>query len=163
MELVKFKLLRPGSVLPKRGTPDSGALDIFAPVEGCILPGERQMVPTGLAHEVNGNWRIPLINVHDGDRMHEIAFKLQGVLIPRSGLASKKGIRLFFAPCLIDFDYRGEITVLIENQGDDVVYWKTGDRLCQIAYMPMYMGDVAAVEELTATVRGAGGFGSTGS
>jgi dUTP pyrophosphatase len=88
--------------------------------------------------------------------------QLQGILIPRSGLAAKQKLRLFFAPCLIDHDYRGEIHAMLENQSEDTVRWSMGERICQIGYVPMYMGPVQEVAELSETERGSGGFGSTG-
>jgi dUTP pyrophosphatase len=146
---VNFKLLRSGSKLPKRGTEHSGAFDIYAPENGSIAPHERKKIPTGIAHDIS-----PVVDGLD-------SFTLQGLLIPRSGLATK-GIRLFFAPCLIDADYRGEIIIGLENLTDEEFHWEAGDRLVQIAYVPMYMGSAGLVQELSETSRGAGGFGHTG-
>lgn len=169
---VKFKLLRPGSMLPRRGTETSGAFDIFAPEAGTLHPGQRGMIPTGLAHEVCEGYTVPVYapdspNATSGalyNHHHKemIPFTLQGLLMPRSGLASKKGIRLFFAPCLIDADYRGELGIMLENMSDEPLHWEQGDRLVQIAYVPMYMGPAEVAEDLKPTARGTGGFGSTG-
>jgi dUTP pyrophosphatase len=154
---VKFKLLRPGSRLPQRGTEHSGAFDIYAPEDGCLSPHERKKVPTGIAHEVCQDFNI----VTDGMGSTQIPFTLHGLLIPRSGLATR-GIRLYFSPSLIDADYRGEIMIGLENLSESDFWWEQGDRLAQIAYVPMYMGTAIAVDELSDTSRGTGGFGSTG-
>jgi len=146
---VAFKLLRMGSKLPERGTPQSGALDVYAPESGEIEARSKKLVGLGIAHQIED----------DGWAAN---FKLQALLIPRSGLALKKGIRIFFAPCLVDNDYRGEIMILIENTNDHKFAWLKHERLCQIAYVPMFMGEVVEALMLDETERGSGGFGSTG-
>lgn len=149
---IEFKLLREGSKLPKRGTPQSGALDVFAPESGEIEGKSKKLIGLGIAHQI----------VDDCDGRPQPFFNLQAFLIPRSGLAVNKGIRIFFGPCLVDNDYRGEIKVYVENTTDHKFTWLRGDRLCQIAYLPMFNGEVAEVKELGETQRGDGGFGSTG-
>lgn len=147
--VIQFKLLHQGATLPKRGTSGSGAFDIAAPESGVIGPLERKLISTGLAHQIHAEAETPY-------------FKLNGLLISRSGLASNKGIKLFFDPCLIDTDYRGEIKLLLENCTDVPFSWNQGDRLCQIAYMPFFMGECEETFVLEATDRGEGGFGHTG-
>jgi dUTP pyrophosphatase len=164
---IRFKLMREGAQLPKRGTEGSGAFDLYAPEDGHLNVGEKKLIPSGVAHELPGLLFLTLDNRHstpagasyfDGDR---IPFKMQGFLFDRSGLGGKKGIRLSFA-CLIDNDYRGEIFLSIENQSDMPFAWLRGDRLVQIVYVLAYAGEAALVETLTDTHRGEGGFGSTG-
>lgn len=153
---VEIKLLREGSKLPKRGTPQSGALDVFAPESGEIEGKSKKLIGLGIAHQI-----VDETGDFSGNLQHPL-FTLQAFLIPRSGLAVNKGIRIFFGPCLVDNDYRGEIKVYVENTTDHKFTWLRGDRLCQIAYLPMFNGEVAEVKELGETQRGDGGFGSTG-
>lgn len=165
-QLVQFKLLHPYAKCPTRGTSMSGAFDIYAPEGGVAHPYERKTIGTGLAHQISPKidmLAIPIIEQrHVGTSHTRVApFALQGIMIPRSGLAAREGIRLFFAPCLIDHDYRNEIHIVLENYSYNEFIWQAGDRLCQIAYVPMYMGECVVVDELTETSRN-GGFGSTG-
>jgi dUTPase len=171
-EFIKFKLMRPGAVLPTRGTPGSGAFDFWAPEDGFLDPGEKRLIDSGIAHDMPGAFAIPIFfppawnpNPSDLDMAAmtngTLPFKLQGILFDRSGLGGKKGIRLSFA-CLIDNDYRGEIKLSLENHSVDPFSWRAGDRLCQIAYVLMYAGEAGLTETLTDTHRGEGGFGSTG-
>lgn len=164
--LLQFKLVHPNARCPQRGTSHSGAFDVYAPEGGNLLPGERVTVGTGLAHQINPAFEglfIGLIERSGNVNMDRGGlFQMQGFMIPRSGLAAREGIRLFFAPCLIDHDYRGEIQITLENGSKNIFFWKQGDRLCQIGYIPMYAGDCSIVETLTETQRGAGGHGSTG-
>jgi dUTPase len=163
--LVRFKLLSEDGALPVRGSVHAGAFDIFAPTAGVIKPGQTLKYGLGIAHEIHDDKITFDLKVHAKDhtwRLMEIPFKLQGMLIPRSGLAAKKHIRLYFSPCLIDHDYRGEIHAMIENGSVEPFYWEKGDRICQIAYIPMYMGTAIAIDQLSETERGEGGFGSTG-
>jgi dUTP pyrophosphatase len=155
---ISFKLMRAGAQLPKRGTDGSGGFDFYAPEDGFLDPGEKRLFPSGVAHEMSGKLEICLYG--DSTRVL-LPIKLQGILFDRSGLGGKKGIRLSFT-CLIDNDYRGEILLSIENASPNPFSWRKGDRLCQIAYVPMYAGEVGEVATLTDTHRGEGGFGSTG-
>lgn len=160
---VKFKLLRPGAQLPKRGTDGSGAFDFFAPEAGSLLPGEKQLINSGIAHDMPGEllFYVGQRIAENRETCFDLPFKIQGILFDRSGLGGKKGIRLSFA-CLIDNDYRGEIKLSIENHSPDIFNWEAGTRLCQIAYVPMYAGEAEETSVLTETQRGEGGFGSTG-
>jgi dUTP pyrophosphatase len=150
---IKFKLLRPGAKLPHRATSTSGAFDLYAPEAGFVLVGERKPIPLGIAHEIPKGLDF---------NTEVAAFQLHGLLISRSGLSVKHGVKLFFDPGLIDHDYRGEIILLMTNLGTKTYHWQQHERLAQIAYVPFFMGDVEAVEELTTTDRGEGGLGSTG-
>ena len=109
--LVQFKLVHPEAKCPQRGTSHSGAFDFYAPEGGRLEPMERKTIGTGLAHQINPAFRGLAIPLVEGSNLPNASrngmFQLQGIMIPRSGLAAKKGIRLFFAPCLIDHDYRG--------------------------------------------------------
>lgn len=147
---IEFKLTHPGAVLPKRSTPGSGAFDLYAPTNGVVFPGDRVRVNTGVKHRVNVGTHI---------MGHE--FRLHGLMISRSGMASKKSVRLFWEG-LIDNDYRGDITIHLENRGTEPFEWEAGDRICQIGYIPFFMGEAIQVDELDETERGEGGHGSTG-
>lgn len=161
--LVQFKLLREGAVPPTRGTDFSGAFDIYAPEAGIIPAKSSLTIPTGLAHRVHPGYTIEMrVEVGNTHRVVQVPFSLQGLLFGRSGLAAKLGIRPFFAPCLIDHDYRGEIALTLENTTAEDFTWKAGDRLCQMMYLPTYMGPICTTEELDETSRGTGGHGSTG-
>lgn len=162
---VKFKLMREGAQLPKRGTDGSGAFDFFVPENGDLQPGEKKLIDSGVAHDMPGG--LILRAYQDGAPSFVesvpllIPVRFQGILFDRSGLGSKKGIRLSFTG-LIDNDYRGEIRLSIENVSKEPFSWLAGERLCQIAYTLMYAGEAAETATLDATARGAGGFGSTG-
>lgn len=107
-----------------------------------IAPGERVLVPTGLAIAVPAG--------------HEAQVR------PRSGLALRHGIVLPNAPGTIDSDYRGEIQVIVLNAGADTFTVRRGDRIAQLVIAPVTRADWREVESLDETERGAGGFGHTG-
>ncbi len=165
MAFVKFKLLRPGAKMPTRGTDGSGAFDFYAPERIVLLPGHKRLVSSGIAHDLRGELYMqtrPTGLQETSDHLHcGIPFRLQGILFDRSGLGGKKDVRISFA-CLIDNDYRGEILIKFENEGEETQTWEPGDRLCQILYVLAYSGGAEETRELTTTERGAGGFGSTG-
>jgi len=147
--LVEFQLVREGAMLPRRGSHHAGGLDIFAPSHGKMYPGERGPVPLGIAHQIN-----------DGD---DEEYSTQGYLVSRSGLARDFGFKLFFDPCLIDHDYRGEIVGIFVNEGTGIFEWRKGDRLCQIVYHSgIWVGEPGIATVLRETKRGNGGFGSSG-
>lgn len=164
---IKFKLVHPDAILPTRGTPGSGAFDFYAPEDGFLDGKEKRLINSGIAHDmpglfyVSGMMPTKITPECSSGPAFSIPMKMQGILFDRSGLGGKKGIRLSFA-CLIDNDYRGEIKLSIENTTPDAFSWKKGDRLCQIAYVLMYAGEAGETKDLTDTVRGEGGFGSTG-
>ena len=107
-----------------------------------LKPGERAMIPTGLAFE------IPL------------GFEIQSR--PRSGLAAKQGISVVNTPGTIDADYRGEVKIILINHGQEPVVINDQDRCAQLVIAPVYQAAFQLVDELSDTLRGAGGFGSTG-
>jgi dUTP pyrophosphatase len=128
--------------LPSYQTEGSAGLDLRAD-EGCALaPGERRLVPTGLAVELPPG--------------HE------GQVRPRSGLAVKHGIGMVNAPGTIDEDYRGELGVVLVNLGNEPFEVRRGDRVAQLVVAPVTKVEVEVVEALSETGRGADGFGSTG-
>ena len=135
-----------GVALPAYETPESAGMDIrAAPPEGepiVLKPGARTMVPTGLA------FALPQ------------GFEAQ--VRPRSGLAAKNGVTCLNTPGTIDSDYRGEVKVILINLGEEDFTIRRGDRIAQIVIAPVTQGAWTEVDDLDATSRGAGGFGSTG-
>ena len=128
--------------LPRYETPGSAGLDLRADEAFSLAPGERRLVPTGLAVEIPPG--------------HE------GQVRPRSGLAARHGIGMVNGPGTVDADYRGEVGVLLVNHGREAVAFSRGDRIAQLVISPVVRAEVELVDELTETDRGAGGFGSTG-
>lgn len=138
-----FMRVRPEGQLPQARHPGDAGLDLHAAEGVRVKPGERAMVPTGVA-----------VAIPDG---------YAGLVLPRSGLASKKGLTLANAPGLIDAGYRGEVTCAVVNlDPHEPVEISVGDRIAQLVIV--FLPDVspALVEELPETIRGTGGFGSTG-
>ena len=146
---IKFKRLPHGAGehpidLPRYVTPGAAGMDMAAAVDGevVIAPGAMGKIPTGFAVAVPAG--------------HELQIR------PRSGLAAKHMITIMNAPGTIDADYRGEIFVMLVNHGDQPFVVKRNERVAQavVAVAPQF--DVAEVDELDETARGAGGLGSTG-
>ncbi len=107
-----------------------------------LRPGERAMVPTGLAMAMSPGW--------------------EAQMRPRSGLAAKHGIACVNAPGTIDADYRGEIKVILINHGKEDFVIKRGERIGQMVFAPVHQAAFEEVDSLDETARGTGGFGSTG-
>ncbi len=143
---INIKKMNSNAKLPYRATEGSAGADLFACLEGgsvTIMPNERMLVPTGLA-----------ISVPD---------KNHGAFIfPRSSLSSKFGISLANCVGVVDSDYRGEIKVPLINHSDEPFTVNDGDRIAQLVIMPVIVPDFVEAEQLDATERGEGGFGSTG-
>lgn len=142
---VKIKLLREGIELPEYATDGSAAIDLrsAADTDVTILPGERKLIPTGIA----------------------IAPETRGVvaiLAARSGLSIKHGITATNGIGVIDSDYRGEICVSLINVSDTPHTVVRGERMAQLMFMPVMHANFILADELDETERGTGGFGSTG-
>jgi dUTP pyrophosphatase len=131
-----------GLELPAYATTGAAGMDVLSAEDVVLQPGGRHAVATGLA-----------MAVPDG-------FELQ--VRPRSGLALKHGISLPNTPGTIDSDYRGELKVILINLGDFPFEVRRGDRIAQLVLAPVVRATWLEVEELDETVRGEGGFGSTG-
>lgn len=144
--VVKLKLMR-GMTPPEYATDGSAAVDLRAALdEGesiTLRPGERKMIPTGLAisPETRG---------------------VVAIVAARSGLGVKKGVSLSNGIGVIDSDYRGEIGVGLINHGDEDFTVVRGDRIAQMFFMPVLHANFIVSECLDETERGAGGFGHTG-
>jgi len=138
-----FKRLDPEAELPNQAHAGDAGLDLSSTVDVEILPGERAMVPTGLS-----------VAIPEGHA---------GLVLPRSGLASLHGLTLANAPGLIDSGYRGEITCAVVNlDRDQAVKIRKGDRIAQLVIVALPGVRPAWVDELPPSIRGEGGFGSTG-
>lgn len=148
MELtVKVKKLREGARLPLRATAGSAAADLYAVCgeEGVLLKahGGRGMVPTGIAIELPGPEYVALV-------------------FARSGLGIKKGITLSNSVGVVDSDYRGEIMAGLVNLSDEDYLVTNGERIAQLAVVPVAQAVFTETDCLSTTGRGEGGFGSTG-
>lgn len=143
---VKIKRIRHNGAnpLPDYMTAHSAGMDLYADIQGDIVlsPGERKLVPTGIALEMT-----------DG-------FEAQ--IRPRSGLALRHGVTLVNSPGTIDPDYRGEIGVIVINHGAEPFTIKNGERIAQMIFSRFVRVELQEVEELENTLRGDGGFGHTG-
>jgi dUTP pyrophosphatase len=131
-----------GLPLPAYATAGAAGMDVVAAEELDLMPGQRHAVATGFA-----------MAIPDG---YEVQVR------PRSGLALKHGITVPNTPGTIDSDYRGELKVIMINHGDAPFPIRRGDRIAQLVAAPVQRADFAEVDDLDATARGAGGFGSTG-
>ena len=135
--------LDPGLPLPTRAHPGDAGLDLFAAAGVKLEPGERAVIPTGIA-----------IALPDG---------YAAFVHPRSGLAARHGVTLVNAPGTVDAGYRGEIRVtLLNTDGDHAVSFQRGDRIAQLVVQQVARVVLQEVESLPGSARAEGGFGSTG-
>ncbi len=140
---LRVRKLDPGAVLPARAHDDDAGYDLCALEPAQLHPGERAMIRTGIAIELPPGHA--------------------GLVLPRSGLAARHGIALVNAPGLVDAGYRGELKVLLLNTDPDAAFQvAAGDRIAQLVIVPIAAPDVVEADALAATVRGEGGFGSSG-
>lgn len=131
-----------GLDLPAYATAGAAGMDVVSAEDVTIAPGARHPVATGLALAIPAGYEIQVR--------------------PRSGLALKHGITVPNTPGTIDSDYRGELKVLLINHGTEPFAIARGDRVAQLVLAPVVQAAWREVEELDATERGEGGFGSTG-
>ena len=138
-----FKRLSDAARVPTRAHDGDAGLDLYAAETATLQPGARASVGTGIA-----------VAIPEGHA---------GLVLPRSGLAAKHGISVVNAPGLIDAGYRGEVRVLLLNTDRDAAFdVEVGDRIAQLLITPFAAPDLAEAEDLDQTVRGEGGFGSSG-
>ncbi|MBD3349764.1 MAG: dUTP diphosphatase [Candidatus Eisenbacteria bacterium] len=130
--------------LPRYMSDGASGMDLRAAVESVLSlePGERTLVPTGVAVAVPTGY--------------------EGQVRPRSGLAHKRGVTVLNAPGTIDSDYRGEIKVILANLGEETVNVERGDRIAQLVIAPVVRARWAERRALAETPRNDGGFGHTG-
>jgi len=128
---------------PQYAKPGDAGADVYSRIDLSIPPGERALVPTGLAIA--------------------IPYGYAAFAHPRSGLAIKYGVGMVNAPGTIDAGYRGELQIIIINHDlQDTFHIKRGDRIAQIVFQQVERAEFVEVEELPGSGRGVGGFGSTG-
>jgi dUTP pyrophosphatase len=140
---LRFKRLAPDASLPSRAHHGDAGLDLHAAEAARLGPGERGAVGTGVAVEI--------------PQGHA------GLVLPRSGLAARHGIALVNSPGLIDAGYRGEIRILLLNTDREASFEiQPGDRIAQLLLVPFAVAEPLEAAELAASVRGEGGFGSSG-
>jgi len=140
---IRFKLLDVDLPPPRYQHEGDAGFDLTSRVDMTVQPGERAMLPTGLAVSIPPGYA--------------------GLVLPRSGLAARHGIALVNSPGLIDSGYRGEISVVIINTDKrEPFHIHRGERIAQMVIQRVEEASLVQVEELDETERGAGGFGSTG-
>ncbi len=131
-----------GLPVPSYATEHAAGLDIVAAEELTLQPGARHAVATGFAIAIPHGYEVQVR--------------------PRSGLALKHGITCLNTPGTIDSDYRGEVRVILANLGSEPFAVRRGERIAQLVPAPVTTAGFTEVEDLDETVRGTGGFGSTG-
>ncbi|MCP3735274.1 dUTP diphosphatase [Sphingomonas sp. RP10(2022)] len=131
-----------GLPLPAYATAGAAGMDVVAAEELTLAPGARAAVATGFALAIPEGYEVQVR--------------------PRSGLALKHGITCLNTPGTIDSDYRGEVKVILANLGDAPFPIARGDRIAQLVPAPVQRATLESVDDLDDTVRGSGGFGSTG-
>lgn len=143
---IKVSVLKNGKdlPLPQYATSQSAGVDLRAAISADIIirPGDKSLVPTGLCLEIPEGY--------------------EAQIRPRSGIALKHAVTVLNAPSTIDSDYRGEIMVLLINLGKEDFVIKRGERIAQLVIAKFEKVSFVESEKLTETVRGQGGFGSTG-
>ena len=141
---IEIKKLDPRAIIPTYGTEFSAGADIYALLDEPITinPGETKMIHTGLA-----------LALPEG---------LVGLNFARSGMAAKRGLAPANKVGVIDSDYRGEVMVALHNHGSAPQTIENGERVAQMVFVPYYTAEFELKDELSETLRGEGGFGSTG-
>ena len=144
MVKVLIKKLNPEAKLPSYKTQGSSGMDLMALVDDktIVKPNSSELIPTGLSIAVPEDLEIQIR--------------------PRSGLAAKHSISVLNTPGTIDSDYRGELKIILYNHSNKDFIVNKNDRVAQIVLVPVLKVDFEEVQELPETVRGSGGFGSTG-
>jgi dUTP pyrophosphatase len=144
MVKVLIKKLNPEVEMPSYKTIGSSGMDLMAIIDKPIkiAPNSSCLIPTGISMAFSNEYEIQIR--------------------PRSGLAAKNGITVLNAPGTIDSDYRGEIKIILFNHGVNDFVVNNKDRVAQMILMPVHKIELEEVENLPDTVRGTGGFGSTG-
>lgn len=144
VEVVNIKKVKENAKIPTYGTDNAAGADLYACIEEALSfnPHETKMVPTGVAVEIPSGYA--------------------GFIYARSGLASKRHLAPANKVGVVDSDYRGEVMVALHNHSEEVITIEPEERIAQFVIAPYLKADFQVVEELEDTVRGSGGFGSTG-
>ena len=140
---VNFKKLDAAAIMPTYGTEYSAGADLYNLGEAVtVMPHTTTLIHTGIAMEIPEGYC--------------------GLIFARSGLATKRGLAPANKVGVVDADYRGEIMVALHNHSDAPATVEGGERVAQIAIVPFLKAEFCEADELSSTVRGEGGFGSTG-
>lgn len=141
---ISVKKLRENAILPTYGSEFAAGADLYACLEEAVTiePHQTKLIPTGLAMEIPLGWA--------------------GLIYARSGLATKRNLAPANKVGVVDPDYRGEIMVSLHNHGTEPQTIEAGERIAQLVLTPYLTARFLETEELSETVRGTGGFGSTG-
>lgn len=144
MPKISVKKLNDRAVLPTYGSAYAAGADLYSAEEGEVViePHKTKLIHTGLAMEIPEGYA--------------------GLIYARSGLASKRGLAPANKVGVVDADYRGEIMVALHNHTDEPQKIDSGERIAQLVVAPFLQAEYEEAEELSSTVRGCGGFGSTG-
>ena len=142
---IKVKKMNVSAKLPFRATVGSAGADLFACLEQEVIlkPNERLLIPTGIAIELEDS-------------------SCGAFIFPRSSVSYKNGVSLANCVGVVDSDYRGEIKVPLINHSDEEFIIHSGDRIAQLVILPVIIPSFSEADSLNDTVRGEGGFGSTG-
>lgn len=144
---VKIKKLNSNAIIPTQGSSKAAGYDLYACLNAndasvAIFPHTTKLIHTGLS-----------IQPPEG---------YFGMIVARSGIATKRGLRPANCVGICDEDYRGEYLVALHNDTDEIQYISQGERIAQLIFMPYLQSEFLEAEELDETSRGTGGFGSTG-
>jgi dUTP pyrophosphatase len=141
---INVKKLRDNAVIPTRGSEYAAGYDLYAAIDETVVigPHETQKIGTGLSFELPEN--------------------TFGMIVARSGLATKEGLRPANCSGICDSDYRGEYIIALHNDSDEIRYVEPNERIAQLILMSYVPMTFSLVNELTITERGEGCFGSTG-
>jgi len=144
MVKILIKKLDPSAKLPTYKTSGASGMDLMAFIKEPLIVKSKTscLIPTGLSVAFSEDYEIQIR--------------------PRSGLAAKNSISVLNTPGTIDSDYRGEIKVIIFNHGNDDFIINNGDRIAQMILSPVFKMELEETSDLPETIRGKGGFGSTG-
>ncbi len=144
MQEINVKIWREANTIkiPEYATPGSSGVDLCSTMYCMIKPGDQALIPTGIKLAIPEGY--------------------EAQIRPRSGLALNQKITIPNSPGTIDADYRGEVMVLLKNEGEDPFTLRFGDRIAQMVFVPVARAKFEEVKTLDETKRGAGGFGSTG-
>lgn len=139
---MKIQLRHPQAKIPTRANPWDAGADLYSVESGYLLPGERKLFDTGVAIELPDSY--------------------VGYVCPRSGLAVKKGISIVNSPGVVDSGYRGTLLINLINLGEANHWVEVGDRIAQLIVQQVTFPEFVVSDELSSSVRGINGWGSSG-
>lgn len=137
---IKVKRLHADAVIPSYAHPGDAGMDVYSVEDYSLMPGERALIPTGLSIELPEGY--------------------VSLVWDKSGLAIKNGIKIMGG--VIEYTYRGEYKVILLNTSKQVFEIKKGQKIAQVLIQPIITAEIEEVSDLSETLRGGGGFGSTG-